>query len=747
MSKQNNFRLSKTKNNILYILSGATLVLFAGLMLFPTINETTHAEGDEPDDGITITVNGEVDANLVLFDEGDYKIAKDTVSVSSSAAYGYELFLTTDSEAHQSIYLNDDPTSESRIAPVSGTIAEPATLTNNTWGFAIAGQGNFDNEYNPANPDPASRFAIIPTADDQQAVFENNAATAEDNIDFYYGIKVEPTLEVGEYTTSAAYTATAKLPPLTAKAILGDNKNLNFVYDRNIYTPDEVYTDNIGETTIINVYEVPMDSTGCTSTTQMPWYEQNSLVESANIDTTFAGARPTGTCGWFSELRNVASITNLQRLNMSNVTNMSYMFRYTGYDATSFNISNLNRWDTSSVTNMSYTFYYTGYSATTWSIGNLNNWNTGKLSNVSYMFAYAGYSATTWNIGSLSGWNTQKFSNMEGMFNHAGYSATTFSLTLTNWNTSNNLPPYTYMRSMFAYAGYSATTWSIGKLTNWKTTTAKSIAYMFAYAGYNATTFNIGDLGKWSLGQITDMSHMFDHAGYSATTWSIGDLSNWKAKTSNVTSMMNMFDHAGYSATTWSIGNLGYVDASHPGWNTSKLVNAPYMFAYAGYSATTWDVGNIGSWNTNKLAAAAYMFNHAGYSATTWDIGNLNDWNTNNVTYMQFMFSYSGYKATTWNIGDISSWNTGKVTNMGGMFSYAGYNATTWDIGNLSGWNTSNVTNMTNTFLNSGYKATTWNIGTISGWNVTKVTSHGAFIRLNINQTNASVVNNQPHWN
>ena len=139
MPKQT-FRLRKNLIlNILLSFSSVTLTLFGFLIVSPLISESTHAEGDEPDNGITITVNGEVDANLVLFDEGDYKIAKDTVSVSSSAPYGYELFLTTDSEAHQSIYLNDDPTSESRIAPVSGTIAEPATLTNNTWGFAIAG--------------------------------------------------------------------------------------------------------------------------------------------------------------------------------------------------------------------------------------------------------------------------------------------------------------------------------------------------------------------------------------------------------------------------------------------------------------------------------------------------------------------------------------------------------------------------------------------------------------------------------
>ena len=434
MGKQNNFRLSKTKNNILYILSGATLALFAGLILFPAISDSTHAEGDAPDDGITIVVSDSISANITLFDEGDYKIAKDTVSVSSSAAYGYELFLTTDSEEHQAIYPNDDPTSTSKISPVSGTIDEPAVLTSNTWGFAVAGQGNFDDEYSTANPDPASKFAIIPTSDDQQAVFENNAATAEDNVDFYYGVKVEPTLEPGEYKTSAEYTAIAKEPPLTAKAILGENGNLNFVYDRNTYTAGNTYTDNLGETTITNVYAVPMDNTNCHALTiATPWYEKgySYSVLSANIDASFSSARPTGTCGWFIMLRGLTSITNLQNLNTSNVTDMSYMFYYTGYNAYStFDVEGLDDWDTGNVTNMDFMFGFSGYNASSaWDIGDLSGWNTKNVTNMRSMFSNAGYNARfAWDIGDLNGWNTKNVTSMESMFSNAGYYASTWNI-------------------------------------------------------------------------------------------------------------------------------------------------------------------------------------------------------------------------------------------------------------------------------------------------------------------------------
>ncbi|MBR6532192.1 BspA family leucine-rich repeat surface protein [Candidatus Saccharibacteria bacterium] len=555
-------------------------------MLFPTINETTHAEGDEPDDGIAITVNNEVSANLVLFDEGDYKIAKDTVTVSSSAPYGYELFLTTDSEAHQSIYLNDDPTSSSVISPVSGTIAEPAVLTSNTWGFAIAGQGNFDNEYDPANPDPASRFAIIPTADNQQAVFENNAATAEDDIDFYYGIKVEPTLEVGEYTTSAEYTATAKLPPLTAKAILGDNGNLNFVYDRNTYTVGETYTDNIGETEISAIYSVPMES----SEDNEPGWVSNNDILTANFGDSFRGFKPLSTAFWFNNDRYLNTITGTTNLDTSPVVNMSAMFYNAGYKATSFNLD-LSSLDTGNVVNMSGMFGHAGQSATTWSIGDISDWNTDNVINMSSMFALAGRrapsfildlsgwntgnvvnmsgmfdqsgSTTAWSVGDISGWNVSKVENMSFMFQDVGSEAS-FSMDLSGWNTGN----VTNMYRMFSGIGSKA---SISlNLSGWNTSNVTNMSSMFDSAGLHATDFNL-NLSGWNTGNVTDMSQMFYQAGYSATTWSIGDLSGWD--TSNVTDMNGMFYDAGRVATTWDIGNLNYVDEGHKGWDVSKVTS------------------------------------------------------------------------------------------------------------------------------------------------------------------------------
>jgi hypothetical protein len=50
-------------------------------------------------------------------------------------------------------------------------------------------------------------------------------------------------------------------------------------------------------------------------------------------------------------------------------------------------------------------------------------------------------------------------------------------------------------------------------------------------------------------------------------------------------------------------------------------------------------------------------------------------------------------------------------------------------------------------FYDAGQEATTWDIGDISGWDVSNVgENYYSFIKLNENETNASVVNNQPNW-
>ena len=262
--------------------------------------------------------------------------------------------------------------------------------------------------------------------------------------------------------------------------------------------------------------------------------------------------------------------------------NCSYMFS----NLRNLQTIELNTLDFINVTNMSYMFYYAGYNLTTWSV-DLSNWNTSNVSDMSYIFNYAGYKSQVWDIGNISNWNTSKVTNMSSMFDYAGYSVTTWSIDLSNWNTSN----VRNMNSMFYYAGYNATEWNVGDLSNWNTSKVTNMSNMFNCAGYNAAIFDIGNLSDWNTLNVASTNRMFYQAGRNATEWIIGDLSNWD--TSNITNMSSMFCYAGFKVATFDIGNLS-------NWNTSKVTNMSNMFNCAGYNATTWNsIGTLKVYASN----------------------------------------------------------------------------------------------------------------------------------------------------
>ena len=229
----------------------------------------------------------------------------------------------------------------------------------------------------------------------------------------------------------------------------------------------------------------------------------------------------------FYNFRNLSDATSIADWDTSYVANMTFMFYYAGYNATTFSLD-LSSWDTSEVTKMTLMFYYAGYNATTWSIGDLSSWDTSEVTSMTQMFQSAGYNATTWSIGDLSSWDTSKVTGMNSMFGEAGRNATTWSIgDLSSWDTSK----VTNMTSMFYGTGRNATTWSIGDLSSWDTSKVTGMTFMFYYAGYNATTFSL-DLSSWDTSKVTGMNAMFFGAGSNATTWSItipqktGDINN-----------------------------------------------------------------------------------------------------------------------------------------------------------------------------------------------------------------------------
>ena len=123
------------------------------------------------------------------------------------------------------------------------------------------------------------------------------------------------------------------------------------------------------------------------------------------FDPSFADARPTTTYGWFYEMKSLQSITGMEYLNTSEVTNMAYMFSDCG-NLTSLDLSHFN---TSQVTIMHDMFEFSSGLTSL----DLSTFSTSKVTDMENMFSEC-TSLQTIYVG--SGWNTTAVELSRWMF-------------------------------------------------------------------------------------------------------------------------------------------------------------------------------------------------------------------------------------------------------------------------------------------------------------------------------------------
>lgn len=145
---------------------------------------------------------------------------------------------------------------------------------------------------------------------------------------------------------------------------------------------------------VINEYDAMSDSNSYVFGYDEPiWLNSDIGINAIEVEQKIY---PVSTAYWFMDLRNVKS-GNFENLDTSKATDMSAMFYYTGYGATTFELKGLENWNTSSVTDISNMFYRAGYSAITFNL-NLSNWDISNVTTMSPVFSNAGKSATTWSV-------------------------------------------------------------------------------------------------------------------------------------------------------------------------------------------------------------------------------------------------------------------------------------------------------------------------------------------------------------
>ena len=133
----------------------------------------------------------------------------------------------------------------------------------------------------------------------------------------------------------------------------------------------------------------------------------NANVTKAVFDPSFANARPTSTYYWFGGMIRLESITGINYLNTSEVTEMSHMFE----NCFQLNSLDLIGFNTSQVTNMGYMFKECSRLTSI----DLSSFDTHNVTDMRWMFRNCSSLVT---IYVENGWSTQNVTYSTAMFNN-----------------------------------------------------------------------------------------------------------------------------------------------------------------------------------------------------------------------------------------------------------------------------------------------------------------------------------------
>ncbi len=171
------------------------------------LNAKTKATIDSELYYLEMTTPEYVNIDVTPGPNGSIAIGASEVTITSTTPSGYGLYLS----GGDTLHLNGDPAniaSDKKIISTSGTYMAPISLTSNattpaTWGYAIAGRGNFDDSYSTTNPSMDAKFAAVPAANSEQLINQDNEAVISETSTIYYGINANTGLTSGEYQSGA----------------------------------------------------------------------------------------------------------------------------------------------------------------------------------------------------------------------------------------------------------------------------------------------------------------------------------------------------------------------------------------------------------------------------------------------------------------------------------------------------------------------------------------------------------------
>lgn len=190
----------------------AIVLSFAGISLCTILgsvflNAKTSAVIDSDLYYLEMTTPEYVNIDIVPGPSGSIGIGASNITITSTTPSGYNLFISGSNTLHLDGNTNNTD-SNKKIISTTGTFASPISLISNnttpaTWGYAIAGMGNFDASYSTTSPSMSAKFAAVPATNSEQLINTSNDTASNETTTVYYGINANTDLTAGTYRSGA----------------------------------------------------------------------------------------------------------------------------------------------------------------------------------------------------------------------------------------------------------------------------------------------------------------------------------------------------------------------------------------------------------------------------------------------------------------------------------------------------------------------------------------------------------------
>lgn len=388
-------------------------------------------------------------------------------------------------------------------------------------------------------------------------------------------------------------------------------------------------------------------------------YKGLAKIKTVVFDPSFKDARLKDCSWWFSGFKGLTTITHLEYLNTSQVTNMQYMFS----NCESLEALDLSTFNTENVTNMSNMFYYCKSLKSL----NLSSFNTSKVNYMGSMF----HDCESLTALNLSSFNTENISDYEYMF-HCCKSLT--ALDLSSFNSKEILNTSCMFTGCIALKTIDISSFDTSKTTNMSFMFSGCSALETIYASSAFTTDNV----KNDSYMFSTCTKLKNYTGSGKTHAHIGEggyftvAPAWVRFDAATGTLTFQCSSAKTDADTDFFLNEG---SDVPGW----------------YPAKSADIKTVVFKRNFRDARPTTCSLWFGSCTNLTSIEGLENLNTSDVTRMDHMF----YKCDKLRALDLSGFNTEKVENMRDMFG----NCKNLETLNLSSFKTNNLTDMSEMFL------------------------------------------------